>query len=336
MPAERSGPPNGPEEVALLAGVVPPGADDRLLAEIIANMFAGVALLRDGDGVFLYANPRYAEMFGYGPGELEGKPASILNAPGERTPEEVAAAIVERIKADGAWRGEIENLRKDGTRVWTSAHVTIFEHPAFGKVWVVVQLDISARKLAEAERRKSEERLELVLQATGSGAWDWNIQTGEVYFSPYWITSLGYDPKEIPPTVDSWEKLVHPDDMPRVQDALVKHFDGTTPGYECVNRLRRKDGTWRWNLDRGRVVARTADGAPLRMVGIDTDLSQQHWSGLREFVAICAGCKKIREESGQWRSLESHFQEHSLAQFTHGICPECVKKFYGDVPDVSE
>jgi PAS domain S-box-containing protein len=308
-----------------------PESDLALQAQIITNMFAGLVLLRASDATIIYANPRFTAMFGYAPGELEGKSVAILNAPGKQTPEQAAADIIARLETDGFWKGEIENLRKDGARLWCQANVTTFEHPGYGKVWVVVQLDITAQKRAEEELRKSEERLGLVLEATGGGAWDWNIQTGEVYFSPYWITSLGYSPEDVPPSIAFWESIMHPDDRPRVRLALAQHFEDRSATYECVTRLRKKDGSWRWNLDRGRVVERNARGEPLRMVGTDTDLSQQRWSGLQEFIPICAGCKKIREESGSWWAIEAHFGERSLAQFSHGLCPECVQK-YSDEP----
>ncbi len=298
-------------------------------------MFAGVMLVRAWDATILYTNPRFSAMFGYEPGELKGQPVAILNAPGKQPAEEVARGIIACLQTEGVWKGEVENVRKDGSRFWCEANVTAFEHSLYGAVWVTVQLDISARKLVEMQLRRSEERLGLVLEATGSGAWDWNIQTGEVYFSPYWISSLGYDAADVSPHVTFWESIVHPKDMSRVQEALGRHFSGDLPTYECVTRLRRKDGSWRWNLDRGQVVERTAQGEPLRMVGTDTDLSQQSWSGLREFIPICAGCKKIRED-GVWRAVETHFGKSSLAQFSHGLCPGCLQQYTVDLPRVND
>ncbi len=306
---------------------LPAGVDERLMAVILSNMFDGVMLARASDGMILFTNPRFSAMFGYAPGELEGLPVSVLNAPGTEAPEEVAGRIIAALQSEGVWSGEVENLRKNGTRFWCVAKVTAFEHPYWGHVWVTVQLDITARKRAEAERQRSEKRLGLVLEATDAGAWDWNLQTGEVYFSPYWIASLGYAAEDVLPDVTFWERLVHPEDLPRVRSALAEHFAGRTPAYECVTRLRRKDGTWRWNLDRGRVVEWTPDGQPLRMVGTDTDLSDQRWTGLREFIAICAGCKKIRDESGNWHPLEQHFGERSRVQFSHGLCQDCLRKY---------
>jgi PAS domain S-box-containing protein len=310
---------------------LPPGIDDRLLAVILNNMFAGVMLARASSGTILFANPRFSAMFGYAPGELAGKSVALLNAPGTQAPEEVARRIIADLTTGGFWRGEVENVRKDGTRFWCAANVTSIQHPQWETVWVTVQLDITDQKRAEAEMLRSEQRLNLVLEATGGGAWDWNIPTGEVYFSPFWISSLGYTAGEVSPHVSVWESMVHAEDLPRARQAIEAHFAGRTATYECVTRIRRKDGSWRWNLDRGRVVERTPAGEPLRMVGTDTDLSEQHWSGFREFIPICAGCKMVRDEGGTWHSLERHFGDRSRSQFSHGLCPDCLRRYGGDL-----
>ena len=94
-------------------------------------------------------------------------------------------------------------------------------------------------------------------------------------FGKQWRQSLGYGSSEVVAHVSFWEELVHPEDMPQVQKALQKHFKGESETYECVNRLKKADGEWRWNLDRGRVVEWADDGKPLRMVGTDTDITER-------------------------------------------------------------
>jgi PAS domain S-box-containing protein len=138
----------------------------------------------------------------------------------------------------------------------------------------------ASRAAAELERKRAEEalqnsrrRLALVLEATNEGLWDWNIKTGEVYYSPQWIESLGFTREEVPPHISFWESRVHPDDRPGVDEALRAHFSGQTETYQYENRLRLKSGQWRWNLDRGKVVEWDANGRPLRMVGTDTDIT---------------------------------------------------------------
>lgn len=296
--------------------------------ELVEHLDAMVAYW-DLDQVCRFANSAYLEWFGKTKEQMVGitlerllGPLYPLNLPFLRAAYAGQVQVFEReIPApDGRIRAGLATYRPhvvDGSVRGIIVHV----------------VDVSHLKALEQQRRKSEERLELVLEATGAGAWDWNVETGEVFFSKYWMESLGYAPDEVPRTSAFWESLIHPDDLPRVRRAVEEHLAGRSPNYECVNRLRRKDGSWRWNLDRGQVVERSPEGKPLRMVGTDSDLSAQRWSGLSQFIPICAGCKKIRHEDGSWESLERHFGEGSRAQFTHGICEDCVDKYYGHLPD---
>ncbi len=52
---------------------------------------------------------------------------------------------------------------------------------------------------------------------------------------------------------------------------------------------------------------------------------------LEGIIPICSSCKKIRDDSGQWRQIESYIREKSEAEFSHGLCPECMKKLYPDI-----
>ena len=131
------------------------------------------------------------------------------------------------------------------------------------------------RQNAEALLRESEQRLQWVLEGNSDGFWDWNCATGAVLFSRRWAEMLGYSLEEIEPQISSWEKLVHPDDMPQCQAALHAHFIKETSQYQTEHRLRTKDGEWRWVLDRGKVMVRDAEGRPLRMTGTHTDITER-------------------------------------------------------------
>ncbi len=130
----------------------------RLRGRIIETMAEGVYLIRASDGVIVYANPKFEQMFGYGQGELIGKPVSIVNAPAEKNPQEVAAEIIKALNETGEWSGEVYNIRKDGTTFWCHANVSTFQHPEHGKVWISVHTDITERKLSGEKLRESEER----------------------------------------------------------------------------------------------------------------------------------------------------------------------------------
>jgi len=101
------------------------------------------------DGIIVYTNPRFEEMFGYDSGELTGKHISIVNAPTDKNPEEKAKGIMEVLEETGEWHGEVNNIKKDGTPFWCYANVSAFDHPVYGKVTVAIHTDITERKKAE-------------------------------------------------------------------------------------------------------------------------------------------------------------------------------------------
>jgi len=160
-----------------------------------------------------------------------------------------------------------DTVRGDSGRFWIRRVLPYQSHTGDADGMVVTFTDVT-------ELRESEERLALALDATSEGAWDWNIETGEVLYSDQWISSLGYTREEVPPHISFWESIVHPEDLAHTRASLERHFAGRTDTFSCENRLRKSSGKYRWNLDRGRIVQRDASGTPLRMVGTDTDISE--------------------------------------------------------------
>jgi PAS domain S-box-containing protein len=136
--------------------------------QIIRNMAEGINVVRASDGTIIYTNPRFEEMFGYGPGELIGKHISVVNAPGEKSPEEVAGEIITVLETEGVWRGEVLNIKKDGILFWSYVYVTGFEHHEYGKVWISNQADITGRKTAEAALRESDARFRSLVESANA------------------------------------------------------------------------------------------------------------------------------------------------------------------------
>ncbi len=130
-----------------------------------------------------------------------------------------------------------------------------------------------ARKKSEAMLRESEARWQFALEGAGDGVWDWNIATGAVEYSRRWKEMLGFAEDELANTYESWSSLVHPDDLDRAEAALSDHIEGRTPVYSCEFRMRCKDGSIKWILDRGKIVAHDEAGMALRMIGTHADIS---------------------------------------------------------------
>ncbi len=127
--------------------------------------------------------------------------------------------------------------------------------------------------MAKEALRKSEARWQFALEGAGDGVWDWNAQTNQVYFSRQWKAMLGFAEHEIGDTLAEWDSRVHPEDRDAVYAELNKHLAGETPFYISEHRLRCKDGTYKWILDRGQVIEWTKDGKPLRVIGTHSDIT---------------------------------------------------------------
>jgi PAS domain S-box-containing protein len=139
---------------------------------------------------------------------------------------------------------------------------------------VVVHTDVTQRKLAEMAQRDSEIRLSLALEASGHGLWDWDVTTGTTWLSPGYYTMTGYRSGEVVPDLAFFQRLVHPEDWPHVYATMQSHLRGESAISEIEYRMIRADGTLRWMLGRGRVVARGSAGEPLRMIGHVSDISE--------------------------------------------------------------
>lgn len=135
--------------------------------------------------------------------------------------------------------------------------------------------DVTTRKQLKKAQQVSKERLQLALEGSGDGLWDWDITSDEVYLSPQWLAMLGYEVNELPGHVSTWENLIHPKDKPWVMELLEAHLqDGEVP-YTFDYRMRTQSGEWKWIANYGKVVVRDPDGTPLRMSGTHKDISER-------------------------------------------------------------
>lgn len=120
----------------------------------------------------------------------------------------------------------------------------------------------------------SDERMALAIEGSGTGIWDRNAVTGEIYYSRGWKAILGYEDWELSNHIEDAYKRVHPDDLPYVQETIRKHFQSQSDTYVVEHRILCRDGSYKWISSRGKVVARDAEGNALRMIGTTTDITE--------------------------------------------------------------
>jgi PAS domain S-box-containing protein len=131
---------------------------------------------------------------------------------------------------------------------------------------------------AEKGLRESEEQLNLVLEGSNDGFWDWSLVTGEVKLSHRWAEILGYTLSEVIRCFQEGFQLIHPEDAFGVRTKIAMHLLGSVPHYSIEYRMQTRNGGWKWILDRGKVVEWDELGKPLRMTGTTTDVSDRRWA----------------------------------------------------------
>jgi len=169
---------------------------------------------------------------------------------------------------------ETYHKRKDGSTYPVEVHIQKGKQDDVNVFFIIV-LDISERNTNLKKLDDSDNRWKFAIEGTNDGLWDMNYKTNEVYYSKRWKEMLGYTEHELPNTEETWRKLVHPDDLERIEFTSHLHFDNKTPNYASEYRMLCKDGTYKWILDRGKVVERDNAGKPVRVIGVHTDISER-------------------------------------------------------------
>ena len=162
-------------------------------------------------------------------------------------------------------------LPLEGRNVWFEAAIA----PVDAQTVIWVARDITDWQLAEIALRESEERLAQALEAANAAVYDRDIAGERLYLTPEWAERLGLDVKAPAADQATWRGIIHPDDWPRVNGDFALHLKGGSEAFESEYRVRTRDGRWLWILDRGRVIARDAEGQATRMIGTHVNITDR-------------------------------------------------------------
>jgi len=142
--------------------------------------------------------------------------------------------------------------------------------------------DMLTNKLEEDHCRMSQaedewinkERMELALLVNNDGIWDWNLLNNSIYFSPRWKEMIGYNESEIPNIFSTWRRRVHPNDFKKTVLDIQNNIKGKTEYFENIHRLKHKNGSWIWILNRGKTLF-SKEGKAIRLIGTHTDITEE-------------------------------------------------------------
>ncbi len=221
-----------------------------LHSNILQNMAEGVFLVRANDGIIVFTNPRFEQMFGYGAGELLGKHVSVINAGDDKTAKETAHTLFVTLEQSGTWVGEVHNLKKDKTAFWCHANVSNFVHPQFGLVWVSVHEDITQRKEAETALRNSEQQLresqqffQSLAQVSPVGIYRTDAEGNCIFVNDKWSVIAGISEQQA--KGKGWINAIMPEDREKVFSEWTVAVNRQKP-FSLEYRFQRPGGKIIW------------------------------------------------------------------------------------------
>lgn len=227
----------------------------------------------DASGRLTFINASTSRLLGYTEEELLGRRFSELLRPDMRGKAErfYGRQYVRRIPNTYF---EFPAITKDGREIWFGQNVQVLVEQGAVIGFQAIVRDLTASKGLERELREVEARWNHAFESSGDGVWDWDCRSADAFFSTRWKTMFGHTDADVSSRLEEWESRIHPADRVRVLAARSRHLRNETAAYSCEYRMRCKDQSYKWVLDRGKVISRAADGGPLRMVGTLTDITE--------------------------------------------------------------
>ncbi|QLI83094.1 PAS domain S-box protein [Chitinibacter fontanus] len=233
-------------------------------------------VLADNNGRILSANHALEHIFGYSSVALLGANVSIL-MPAEHARDH--DAHIKKYQKHGP-----SSVMGKGRALWGKKangelfpiEISLNRFDFEGRTHLVAQIsDITQRYAAEQALRNSQRQLRMILECSGLGTWDLNLQTEAVVFGGTWGEMLGYETPHIVPCLASWKNLVHPDDLELANAVLTAHINQKIDFYSCEMRMRTASGAWKWILTVGRVYERDEQGQVVSIAGIHLDIDSR-------------------------------------------------------------
>ena len=253
-----------------------------------------LGISRLSDQKFVELNKSFLEFFGWEREEVLGKTSNDLGI-------WVRQADRQRVFDALAEGGSIENFettfrtRFNGERQVLLSGILIDYKKE--KCLLIQSMDITDQKLMK-------DRLDLAVKGANAGLWEWHIPERRLEINDRWAEMFGYEKAELDPvTIETWEKLCHPDDLKNNLAQTNLHFQKKLDFYQTETRVKHKSGKWVWVLTSGKVTEWSADGKPLRMHGTHLDITNEKQA-----------VDELRQSEVRYRNIFNGVQEAILIE----------------------
>jgi PAS domain S-box-containing protein len=290
---------------------------------------------------FLAVNDEVVRHYGYTRDEFLEMTLEDVHPPEE-------LALLRADFAAGPQQGT-PNIRRHRTKAGAIIDVEIVAHDTTFGEWdalLSVMTDVTERRKSEEALRRSRESFQQLFEEApiGMAMIGADIQFGRVNRALCEI--VGYTKEEMKGL--HFDRFVHPDDLDDHIAAGQEFLENKRSSFKREARYLRKSGEVLWGSLTVERIEDPSTGQMLFVLGMLEDITERRRSveereriideltealakvkTLRGLIPICASCKKIRDDKGYWSQVEVYVRDHSEAEFSHGICPECMKKLYG-------
>ena len=281
----------------------------------LAVLGSGVGLwewnIRD-DAV--YWAPRCYELLGMDPAGHEPRLTDFieLQHPDERRALQVA--IEQHLRHRTPYTIEHRIRHSDGHYIWAQSRgQAVWDRSGMAVRMAGSFEDISVRKRAEEAAHRSEERYELAVRGTGVGIWDWDVATGDLFWSDQLKRILAPGVPEPELSIEAFAARIHDDDRERVLEGLQQHLIEKTE-YRAEYRSRLPDGNFIWVHSRGQAVW-DEGGEPIRMAGSCHDITERKEAEVR-MAQQAEELLRTNRELEQYASIASHDLQEPLRKIT--------------------
>jgi PAS domain S-box-containing protein len=280
----------------------------RELSELLPEMICET----DDQGFITYANRFAINRMGYKLSDIE-KRVHITELVHEDDRPRMKSNFNLSLKKKSQQPNEYRAVTKTGEELSVLIYTSVIKKNKITAGIRGVMIDITERKKNEKKLNQYTERLELALIGSGASLWDWDIGSGEVFFSERWFSTLGFRRDELASNFSTLIELTHPEDRPAFLRILREHLEGKSDYFRSQHRLKTKEGNWIWILDTGRVTERDGNGNAMRAVGIHMDITSQRATELLDNIEHDLNLKlsKIIESDLTIRTFLDFVLEHS-------------------------
>jgi PAS domain S-box-containing protein len=267
-----------------------------------------MAVIRREDRMFTDANDVLLRTLGFSRSEVIGRTPAEL---GLLVDAQDRLDLVSELEAGGRIsHRELKVRARNGTILHGLVSAEVIDNQLEQSL-LVVMIDLTEQKKAEAAVRESQERLARIIEGTNVGTWEWNVQTGEATFNERWAEIVGYRLDDLAPLgIQTWLDLVHPQDLQRSEEQLREVFARRRSHYDLECRMKHRNGHWVWIHDRGKVIEWTDAREPLRMAGTHADITDRK----RAEAELVTTNRRLAEETARANALAAEAKAANTAK----------------------